>query len=198
MAGALHDRLTAESGLTAETVKTILEHTKTNVIRELRATRFSVIPNLCTFRHCLIAGRPAREFCIRGHTFKSRPYTETGRVHCTVLKSFEREAVASTQQQRTKKTAHRSKAQTAFCSNVVKSIGDETIKEDTIDDFIAALRSTINQCLRQTGICVLTGLVTFTRKDVKAKPAQYSNKKGSSKIIQAKGPERRVFGRVHV
>jgi len=117
------------------------------------------------------------------------------------LKSLERASVtaASAEQQCTKKKAHRTKAQTSFYSNVVKSIGDDAIKEDIIDGFFVALRTVLIRSLRQSGIFVLTGLVTFTRKDEKARPAQYSNLKGfRSKIIKAKGPQRRVFGRVHV
>ena len=94
---------------------------------------------------------------------------------------------------------HRNKAQTTFYSNVVKSVGDDAIKEDTTHEFIEALRTVTLQCLSQSGIFVLTGLATFERKDVKAKPAQYSNLKGyRSRIIKARGPQRSVYGRVHV
>ena len=57
----------------------------------------------------------------------------------------------------------------------------------------------IIQRLRQSGIFVLPALVTFERKDVKARPAQYVNLKvHKSKVSKAKGPQRRVYGRVPV
>ena len=182
-------------------VKTILEHTKTTVIRELRAKRFSMLPTLCTFRHSLVGGRSGREKSIRGHKFKSKPYPETRRVSCTVLKSLERASVsaANSNPKPTKKKTDRTKAQHIFNNNVVKSIGDDAIKQDTIHEFLAALRAIIIQRLRQSGTFVLPGLVTFERKDVKARPAQYLNLKGhTSKVSKAKGPQRRVYGRVPV
>ena len=182
-------------------MKTILEHTKTTVIRELRSKKFSILPTLCTFRHSLVGGRSRREKSIRGHKFKSKPYPETRRVSCTVLKSLERASVsvANSDPKRVKKQTDRTKAQHIFNGNVVKSIGDDAIQEDTIDEFLAALRAVIIQRLRQSGTFVLPGLVTFERKDVKARPAQYVNLKGHrSKVSKAKGPQRRVYGRVPV
>lgn len=196
----LYDLLATEAGLSTETVKTILEHSKTNVVRELRAKRYSILPTLCTFRHSIVSGRSGREKNIRGYTFKSKPFPETRKVSCTVLKSLERASVsvASSDQKRVKKNTYRTKAQHTFYSNIVKSIGDNVIKEDTIDNLTAALRAIIVQCLRQSRNFVLPGLVTFERKDVEAKPAQYSNLTGyRSKVIKAKGPQRRVYGRVH-
>ena len=194
----LYDHLASETGLSTDAVRTILDHSRDHVIRELRAKRYTVIPSLCTFRHSLVSGRSARGKTIRGHKFKSKPFPETRRVRCTVAKALERATVTvAAEQKRTKKQKPRTQSQISFYGSVVKSIGDDALTDDSIDALIASLRAVIIQRLRHTGTFVLTSLVTFERKDVKAQPAQYSNLKGScSRIIKAKGPQRRVFGRV--
>ena len=201
----LHERLASESGLSAEAVLAILTHSKTNAIRELRSKRFTVLPRICCFKHSIVSGRSARVKKIRAHTFKSKPIPDTRRVSCRVMKQLERAALAAPSpgqqsqhgQRSTQKKPARTRAENAFYSNVVESIGSEEITADSIEQFVAALRAIIARDLRTRGVFVLADFVTLQVVDVKAKPAQYVNlKRFRSRIIQAKGAQRRVYGRV--
>ena len=61
-----------------------------------------------------------------------------------------------------------------------------------------ALQSIIITDLRARGCFVLDGIVRFTRREVKARPAEYvyNAKCGKVILVQAKGAQERVYGRV--
>ena len=88
-------------------------------------------------------------------------------------------------------------AENAFYNKVAIAIGNAEITADSVSQCITSLQSLVVRDLREKGACQLPGLVTFTRVDVKAQPAHYLNLSGyTSKLVPAKGPQRRVFGRV--
>ena len=175
-------------------IRMIFDELKQLAIEALRQMQPFSLYGIATFRRQHCRAKAAGTRIIRGHEFKVKPQPVAWRVNCTPAHVLVR-AVLATASSAPKALTPGAKA---LCEKLASSIGEEDISPDLVGKVMLALRSIIIGDLRAMGCFVLDGVVRFTRKEVKARPAEYVYKAKCGKVIllQAKGAQQRIYGRV--
>jgi hypothetical protein len=75
-------------------------------------------------------------------------------------------------------------------------MGAADFTSDVVGKVLCALRKVIDRDLRTTGSSLIDGLAKIVLVHVKARSAQYVKLNGRTVLVKAKGPHRRVYGRV--
>ena len=195
-------RVATEAGVTPQVAQTISEHLTKLAIATLRAGKPFRLYRIAGLKFKPSAAVAAGVREIRGFKFKRRATPSRRRVLCRVAQVLERSVLATApgSQQGQALTP----ALQGICRALAISIGEPDITPVLVGKVVKSLRNVIIQDLRATGVFVLDGLVKFVRADRKARSAAYidlggkgeAGKQRGAVLRKAKGPHRRVYGRV--
>jgi nucleoid DNA-binding protein len=191
-------RLATEASVSTSAVQALFEHIGKQARNVMRSKGCFRLHNIASFSLNTCGARPGRTHKIQGRVFKSKPQPCTQRVRCSVAKALEQSALASTPPSQNNKKASQTQtpAAKARSHELANLIGAEDITSDVVSKVICALRKIIDQDLRATGSSLIDGLAKLVLVDVKARSAEYVKLNGRTILLKAKGPHRRVYGRV--
>jgi hypothetical protein len=191
-------RLATEAGVSTITVQTLFEHFGKQARDAMQNNGCFKLPNIASFSLNTCMARPGRTHNAKGRVFKSEPQPCSQRVRCSVAKALEQSAVASAPPSQNNKAASQTQtpAAKARSHKIANLIGAEDITSDVVGKVICALRKVIDRDLRTTGFSLLDGLAKLVLVDVEERSAEYVTHKGRTILLKAKGPHRKVYGRV--
>ena len=191
-------RLATEAGVSTITVQTLFEHFGKQARDAMQNNGCFKLPNIASFSLNTCMARPGRTHKAKGRVFKSKPQPCSQRVRCSVAKALEQSAVASAPPSQNNKAASQTQtpAAKARCHKIANLIGAEDITSEVVGKVLCALRKVIDRDLRTTGSSLIDGLAKLVLVDVKARSAEYVKHRGRTILLKAKGPHRRVYGRV--
>jgi nucleoid DNA-binding protein len=191
-------RLATEAGVSTSAVQAVFEHICKQVRDVMRNKGCFRLQNIASLSLTTCRARPGRIQKIQGRVFKSKPQPCTQRVRCSITKALEKSAVASTppSQNSLKTSPSQTPAAKAQSQAIARSSGAADITSELVGKVLCALRKVIDRDLRTTGTSLIDGLAKLVLVDVKARSAQYVKLNGRTVLLKAKGPHRRVYGRV--
>ena len=175
-------QLATEAGVSTSAVQAVFEHIGKQARDVMRNKGCFRLHNIASFS---LTTRPGRIPC-------------TQRVRCNITKALEKSAVASTppSQNSQKTSPSQTPAAKAQCRAIARFIGAADVTSELVSKVLCALRKGIDRDLRTTGSSLIDGLAKLVLVDVKARSAQYVKLNGRTVLVKAKGPHRRVYGRV--
>jgi nucleoid DNA-binding protein len=191
-------RLATEAGVSSSTVQVLFEHLGKQARDAMRNKHGFKLHNIASLSLTACRARQGRTKEIQGRVFRSKPQPCTQRVRCGIAKALEKSAVAATppSQNNLKAFQARTPAAKARSQAIANLIGAADITSDVVGKVLCALQEAIVRDLRTRGSSLIDGLAKLVLVDVKARSAEYVKHRGRTILLKAKGPHRRVYGRV--